>query len=227
MRLFARLLFIVLVTASTSLAVPTPPELASALKTFRADGTRGWGFTQTTVAAERGRVERYDPLGKNFITWTLVKQDGRAPTADEVQKYTELKARRSSNETAPNVKDQIVPGSCEIVSETPEKGVYRFNLKPGDDDDHSAQFMKVTFTLNRPTATIEQVELASTGPFSPVFMVKIVEARTVMIYSIPSGETPTFLKEVTVRIRGTAMWFRSLDQDMTVTYSDYVYAGKK
>jgi len=225
MRLFASLLFLAL--ASVLAAAPTPPELASALKNFRADGTKGWGFTQTTVAADRGRVERYDPLGKNFIAWTLVQQDGRTPTAEEIKKYTELKARRSSNETAPNVKDQILPGSCEVLSETDEKGVYRFSLKPGDDDDHSAQFMKVTFSLHRPTATIVQVELASTGPFSPVFMVKVAEARTVMIYSIPSGETPTFLKEVTVRIRGTAMWFRSLDQDMTVTYSDYVYAGKK
>lgn len=225
MRLFASLLFL----AFTSLlsAAPAPAELTAALKGFRADGAKGWGFTQTTVAADRGRVERYDPLGKNFITWTLLQQDGRAPTADEIRKYTELKARRSSNETAPNVKDQIIPDSCEVVSETPEKGVYRFQLKPGDEDDHSAQFMKVTFTLHRPTATIEQVELASTGPFSPVFMVKVSEARTVMNYTLPSGETPTFLKEVTVRVRGTAMWFRSLDQDMTVTYSDFVYAGKK
>ncbi|HEY8932672.1 MAG TPA: hypothetical protein VIM44_05085, partial [Rariglobus sp.] len=170
---------------------------------------------------------RFEPLGKYSLQWVLVKQDGRTPTADEVQKYNELKTRRSSNDTPPNVKDQILPESCEVLSETPERGVYRFQLKPGDTDDHSAQFMQATFTLHRPTATVEKIELASTGPFSPVMMVKVQEARTVMTYSLPTGETPAFLKEVTVRIRGRAMWFRSLDQDMTVTYSDYVYAGKK
>ena len=204
-----------------------PAELAAALKDFHTEGPKGWSFTQTTVAGDRGRVEHFDPLGKYSLQWTLVKQDGRTPTADEIQKYNEIKTRRSSNDTPPNVKDQIAPDSCEILSETPERGVYRFQLKPGDKDDHSAQFMRATFTLHRPTATVEKIELASTGPFSPVMMVKVEDARTVMTYSLPSGETPALLKEVTVRIRGRAMWFRSLDQDMTVSSSDYVFAGKK
>lgn len=208
-------------------AGPMPAELADALKGFHAEGPKGWGFTQTTVAGDRSRIERFEPLGKHSLQWTLVKQDGRAPTADEIQKYNEIKTRRSTNDTPPNVKDQIAPDTCEVLSETPERGVYRFQLKPGDSDDHSAAFMRATFTLHRPTATVEKIELASTGPFSPVMMVKVQEARTVMTYSLPSGETPAFLKEVTVSIRGRAMWFRSLDQDMTVRYSDYVYAGKK
>lgn len=213
--------------SSQLLAGSMPAELTDALKVFHAEGPKGWGFIQTTTAGERSRVERFEPLGKFSIQWKLLQQDGKPPTTEEVQKYTELKARRSSNETAPNVKDQIIPETCEVISESPERGVYRFQLKPGGSDDSSAQFMRATFTLHRPTASIEQVELASTGPFSPVLMVKVESARTVMVYSLPSGETPSLLKEVTVRIRGRAMWFRSLDQDMTVVYSDYVFAGKK
>ncbi len=188
---------------------------------------KGWAFTQTTVSGDHSRVEHFEPLGKNFLQWTLLQQDGRAPTTDEIQKYNEHKTRRSSNANPPNVKDQIAPGTCDVLEETPERGVYRFQLKAGDSDDHSAQFMQVAFTLHRPTATIEKVELASTGPFSPVLMVQIKEARTVMTYSLPDGERPSLLKEVSVRVRGRAMWFRSLDQDMTVTYSDYVHPVKK
>jgi hypothetical protein len=156
----------------------------------------------------------------------LVQQDGRAPTESELRTYNDHKTRRSSNETAPSVKDQILPETCETVEETAERGVYRFRLKPGDEDDRSAEHMRATFTLHRPSGTIEKVELASTGPFSPVLMVKIAEARTVMTYSLPEGERPSLLKEVAVRVRGRAMWAKSLDQDMTVTYSDYTYAGK-
>lgn len=209
------------------MAGPMPAELAAALKEFRAEGSKGWAFTQTTTSSERTRVERFDPRGKHSLLWTLLKENDRAPDADEIQKYNELKTRRSSNETAPNVKDQIIADTCEVLEENVDRGVYRFQLKPGDSDDSSAKFMRATFTLHRPTATIQQVELASTEPFSPVFMVKVQEARTVMIYTLPEGERPTLLKEVSVRIRGRAMYFRSLDQDMTVTYSDYVYAGKK
>ena len=219
--------FALIALSNRLLAGQTPPELETVLKNFRAEGSRGWSFTQTTVSDDRSRVERFDPLGKNFLQWTLLQQDGHAPVEEEIRKYNDHKTRRTSGETAPNVKDQIAPGTCEVLEETAERGLYRFNLKQGDKDDSSAQFMRVTFTLHRPTSTIEKVELASTGPFSPVLMVKIQEARTVMMYSLPAGERPTLLKEVAVRVRGRAMWFRSLDQDMTVAYSDYVYSGKK
>ena len=213
--------------ACRSIAGSMPAELANALKEFRAEGPKGWAFTQTTSTSDRSRVERFDPLGKNSLQWTLLTENNKAPSPEEVRKYNEVKTRRSSNETAPNVKDQIIPDTCEVVEETTERGVYRFQLKPGDDDDSSAQFMRATFTLHRPTATIQKVELASTGPFSPVLMVKIQDAHTVMNYTLPEADRPSFLKEVSVRIRGTAMWFRSLNQDMSVTYSDHAYAGKK
>jgi hypothetical protein len=225
MRLFTAFVFLAL--ACRLAAGPTPPELAAALKDFRADGPKGWSFVQTTSSEDKSLVERFDPLGKNFLQWTLLQQDGRAPTPDEIEKYNQRKTTRSSNETAPNVKDQIAPGTCEIVSETPERGVYRFHLKPVDDSDKAAQFMDVTFTLHRPTGTIETVALASTGPFSPVFFVSVKDARTVMNYSLPEGDRPSFLQSVHVTIRGRAMWIRSLDQDLSVSYSDYVFSGKK
>jgi len=215
------------VASSQLIAGPMPAELVAVLKDFRAEGPKGWAFTQTTTTSDRSRVERFEPLGRHSIQWKLLQQDGRVPTNDETQKYTELKTRRSSNETAPNVKEQIIPDTCEILSENSERGVYRFQLKPGDSDDSSAQYMRATFTLHRPTATIERVELASTGPFSPVLMVKVQEARTVISYTLPVSDQPSLLDKVSVHIRGRAMWFRSLDQDMTVSYSDYAYAGKK
>lgn len=225
MRLLTALCFSFVAAHLAAAELPAP--LAAALKEFRAEGPKGWGFTQTTTAGERSRIERFDPLGKNSLQWKLIEQDGQPPATEDIQKYGELKTRRSSHETAPNVKDQIIPGTCETLADTPERGVYRFQLKPGDSDDSSARFMRATFTLHRASGTIEQVELASTGPFSPVFLVKIQEARTVMTYSLPVGDTPALLRKVAVRIRGRAMFFRSLDQDMTVVYSDYAFAGKK
>ncbi len=221
------LFFVFTLVTCRLMAAPIPAELAAALKDFRTEGPRGWGFTQTSIASAHSRVEQFNPAGRDSVQWTLVQQDGRAPNEEEAGKYKELKARRSSNENAPNVKDQINTDSCEILSESAEQGVYRFQLKTGDKDDQSAAFMRVTYTLHRPTQTIEKIELASTEPFSPVFMVKIAEARTVMTYTRPESGRPSLLKEVAVKVRGRAMWVKSLDEDMTVAYSDYVYAGKK
>jgi hypothetical protein len=198
-----------------------PPELEKALADYRAEGTRGWAFTQTTVSSDKQLVERYNPAKPEAQRWTLLEKNGRAPTEDEIRDYRQVLVRRTRGETAPNVKDQIRPETCEALGVEGDRARYRFQLKPGAEDDSSAEHMAVTFTLHQPTGTIEQVELASIRPFSPMFAVKIQEARTVIWYTLPDENTPTLLKEIQVRVRGRAMFFKSLDQDMTVTYSDY------
>lgn len=224
MRLLTALAFFFV--ASRLMAGPTPPELEAALKEFRTEGSKSWAFTQTTAGDGKKLVERYDPRGKNFLHWTLLETEGRAPTKDETDKYNQRKTSRSSNEHAPNVKDQIAPGSCEVISETPERGVYQFTLNPADSGDSGAKYWKATFTLHRPTKTIEQVEMHTTEAFRPVMMVKVEEARTVITYTLPEGDRPTLLQNITVKVRASS-WFGKRDQDLTVAYSDYAYAGKK
>ncbi len=209
-------------------AAPIAPEIEAALKDFRTEGTRGWSFVQTTSAAGgKSLVERFDPLKPETSRWTLLKKDGREPTEKEKKEYAEKQTRRTRGDTAPNVKNNLNLETCEMIADEGERARYKFRLKPGGDEDKSAAFMAVTFTLHRPTKTIERVDLANVQPFSPMFTVNVEEARTVITYSLPEGDRPTLLKEVTVRIRGTTMWFKSMNDDMTVSYSDYHYAGKK
>ena len=37
---------------------------------------------------------------------------------------------------------------------------------------------------------------------------------------------PSLLQKVTLRVRAKAFWVKSLDQDMTVTYTDHRFAGR-
>ncbi len=204
-----------------------PPELAAALKDFRTEGSFGWGFTQTTESKGKILVETYDPAKPEVLRWNLIGKDGRAPTEKEVQTYREQQTRRTRGETAPNVKNQLDHATCTLVDDDGTRARWRFRLKPGAEDDRSAAHMAATFTLHRPTGTIEQVELASFEAFSPMFSVNIEEARTVLDYTLPADGRPTLLKQVSMRVRGRALWFKSLDSDLSVVYSDYVYAGKK
>ena len=204
-----------------------PPELDRALKLFSAEGTRGWAFTQTTESGGKNLVEHYDPAKPEFSRWTLLKKNNNAPTDDELKDYKDRLSRRTSGSTAPNVKDQIDPASCELVQADEVRATYRFHLLTGASDDRSAAHMTATFTLNKPTATIERVELNAFEPFSPMLAVKITEAHTTMVYSLPADDRPTLLQQIKVSIRGRAMWFKSLDEDMTVTYSDHEYTGRK
>lgn len=225
--MFARLALLCLLAVSALAADPLPPEFEAALKTFRAEGTKGWSFVQTTTAEKKGLVERYDAGKPEFTRWTLLKKDGRDPTPEELGEYHDKQTRRSRGETAPDVTKQLDFASAERVSDDPERTAYRFHLKPGGKEDTTAQYMVSTFTYHKPTRTIEQVELVNTEPFSPMFLVKIQEARTVIRYTLPTAERPTLLDRITVRVRGRAMLFRSLDEELTVTYSDYAYAGAR
>lgn len=222
-----RLLPCLLLLVSAALAGPVPPELAKALADFRTEGPKGWAFTQTTEAEGKSLVEGFDPAKPDFQRWTLVRKDGAEPTADELRDYREKQTRRTGGQTAPNVKDQIDPESCELVSDDGTRATWKFRLRPGSVEDRSAEHMMAAFTLHRATGTIERVELGSFEPFSPMFSVSIAEARTVLTYSLPAGDTPSLLQAVSMKVRGKAMWFKSLDSDLSVVYSDYVYAGRR
>ncbi|ATC65618.1 hypothetical protein CMV30_17635 [Nibricoccus aquaticus] len=215
------LIALCLLIAAPLHAGSVPSELEKALASFQAEGTKGWGFTQSTRSAERSLAERFDPSKPEYARWSLLQKNDRAPTEDEVKEYKDMLTRRTRGQTAPNVKDQIRPDTCEPLGVENGRARYRFQLKPGGDDDKSAEHMVVTFSLHEATGTIERVELASIQPFSPMFIVKIEEARTVITYTLPDETRPTLLQEITVRVRGRAMYFKSLDEDMTVTYSDY------
>jgi hypothetical protein len=220
-----RLVSLFLLLASVA-AAAVPPALDAALKNFRADPPRGWSYTQTTAAQGESTVERYDATKPEFERWSLVQKNGRTPTAGETATYNEIRSRRSRGGTAPKLTDQIDTTSIEILADTPERATFRTRLAPGERGDVTAAFLRLTVVVHKPTATIAALELTSAGEFSPTFAVKIAEMKTAMTYSLPAGDTPSFPEKVTTRVRGRAFLFRSLDADMTVTYSDYAKAGK-
>ena len=217
------LLTFVLLVGSVFAAVP--PELEAALKNFHGDAPRGWSFTQTTKAEGKSTVERSNAARPEFDRWSLVQKDGRAPTAAELNDYGEARSRRSRNGTAPNLADQFDLASLEVVSTTAEHATYRFRLRPGESRDRTAAFLRATVVLHKPTRSIESIELTNTGEFSPAFGVKIAALKTLMTYTLPAGQTPSLPEKVETQVRGRAFLFKSLDAEMTVTFSDYVHVG--
>jgi hypothetical protein len=204
-----------------------PPALAAALNNFRPDPPRGWSYTQTTAAQGESTVERYDASKPEFDRWSLVQKNGRTPTADETQTYNEIRSRHSRGGTAPKITDQIDAASVEPAGESTERATFRARLRPGESGDRTAAFLRMTLVVHKPTATIESIELASTGEFSPTFAVKIAEMKTLLTYRPPAGEIPALPVAVATHVRGRAFWFKALDADMTVTYSNYEKAARK
>jgi len=201
--------------------------LVTALKIFRTDGPRGWAFTQTTAAGGSSLAERFDPAQRDLARWTLLQQDGHAATPEEQRDYVEGQKHQAQGATAPKLTEQFDLRTLETVSTTAERTTYRCRLKPGEAGDRTAAFLRVTLVLHTPTRTIESIEIANVAAFNPTFGVNISEMKTVMTYSLPVADRPSLPQQVTTRLRGRAFWVKSLDADMTVTFTDYAKAGKQ
>jgi hypothetical protein len=220
--------FLVLFCALGAVALAAvPAELAAALQDYRGDAPRGWSFTQTTSAEGKSMVEHCDAAKPEFSRWSLVQQDGRAPTSDETRTYDEMRSRHSSGGTAPKLTDQLDLTVLETVSDTPARATYRCHLKPGEAGDETAKYLRATLVVDKPTHTLISLELASTGEFNPTFGIKIAEMKTTLTYSVPSDGRPSLPEQVTTRVRGRAFLIKSLDAEMTVSFTDYVRVGKK
>ncbi len=115
----------------------------------------------------------------------------------------------------------------EVANEDEERITYRCRLKRAESGDRTADHLRATLLLHRSTGTIEAIELGNREPFSPALAVRIQEMNTRMTYSLPTADSPSLPQTVTTRVRGTAFWFKSLDADLSVIFSDYVLVRRK
>lgn len=221
-----RFLLLLSILVSTAFAA-VPAELEAALKQFRAEPPPGWSYTLTSEGEGQSMVEHCDAAKPEYERWTLVQKNGKPPTADEARDYRELRTRRSRGGTAPKLIDQLDLATLETVGTDSEHATFRCRLKPGDGGDNVASSLRATLVVHRASHAIESIELASMGEFSPSMVVKIAEMNTRMTYHRPQEDRPALPRQVLTRVRGRAFLFKSLDAEMTVTFSDYAWAGKK
>ena len=138
-----------------------------------------------------------------------------------------MRSRRSRGGTAPNLSDQFDLGTLETWGDSGGFATYRCRLKPSEKGDATARYLRATLIVHRATNTLASVELASISSFSPTFAVNIDEMQTVMTYRPPAAGVPMLPQTVKTRVRGRAFWFKSLDAEMIVTFSDYVRARSR
>ena len=216
------MIFMILTLAAVAAPAANPPiEVRDVLKKFRTEGPKGWSFTQTTTSEGRTLVERYESAQPEFNRWTLLNEDGRAPNDEGQRRYRDKFSRYSSPGTAPQLSDQIEHMSLVAENETSERTTYRGRLKSTEKEDRTAAFLRATIVWHKTSGTIESLSIENTEPFAPSFGVKIERMLTTMSYSLPTPDQPSLLQSVVTCLRGKAFWVKSIDADMTVTYSAY------
>lgn len=196
---------------------PLPADLVAALDTFRAEGPRGWAFTQTTSGGGKDRVERYDPRQRGAARWTLLSEKGTPPTEEEQKRYRDT---RPPFDSAANLAAQLIRESATLAAKDERTSTYEFRLRPGSDKDKAAAHMRARFTLDHPTSAVTRVELFTIESFKAATSLTIHEARTTLVYSLPTDTRPALPQEVAMHVRGERFWIRDFEQTVTSTYSD-------
>lgn len=208
------------VAAPAALAVLTtlPPELTAALDAYRAEGPKGWAFTQTTTGGGKDRIERYDPRERGPRRWTLLSEKGVAPTEAEQTRYRET---RPAFDAAANLAAQLDRRSAALVAQDDTTATYEFHLIPAGENDTSAVHMRARFTLNRAAGTFTRVELANIETFTPAHSLTIHEARTTLTYALPADGRPALPLETSMKISGKRFWVKAFEQHIVSTFSDH------
>lgn len=197
---------------------PPPAALLSALHGWRIEGPKGWAFTQSTSGEGRDRVERYDPRRRGAERWTLLEENGRAPTEEEQRRYRDS---RPLFDAAANLAGQLNADRADLVAEDADGFTYEFRLRPVDENDKAAEHMRARFTQDRDSGAIIRVELFNHRPFKPARSLTIHEARTVVSYDPPAEGRPALPREVVMRVRGERFWFRDFSQEIVSVYRDF------
>lgn len=211
-------------TAALPAVSPLPAELVKALDSFRAEGPRGWAFTQTTSGTGKERVERYDPRKRGQARWTLLLEQGAPPTEEEQRRYRDT---RPSYDSSADLAAQLDRETVEIAATDATSTTYQFRLRPGSEDDKAAAHMRAHFVLDHATGAFTRVEVFTVGPFKPATSLTIDSARTTILYSPPTDALPVLPREVSMHVQGKRFWFREFEQKVISTYSDHENAAAK
>lgn len=197
---------------------PPPAELLAALDHYRAEGPKGWAFTQTTTGADKDRVERYDPRRRGPERWTLLSENGEPPSEKTQADY---RATRPVFDSAANLSSQLVRDSADVVARDENSTTYEFRLRPVSETDRAAPHMRARFTYEHATRAFSRVELFAIQAFKPASSITIHEARTTLAYQPPAAGAPALPREVVMHVRGRRFWIRDFEQRVTSRYSDH------
>lgn len=198
-----------------------PPYFAEALARFSSDAPRGWAYTLTTTREGETSVERYDPSRPHGGEWSLIQRDGRAPTAEEIERYLRFKA----SSTPPTARATFQKGDLdlatfELLREDAATAVYRGRFRQ-DLAEPLLSHLAIELEFTKDPPAVRSFVLRLISPFSPALGVKMTQLEVQMSLSAPTAERPSLPQSSSSRFRGRLFFFKTIAEDVQITYSDF------
>lgn len=163
------LLFALPLALPLSLFAAAGPPLLQEVADKMADERQNWAFTQ--LARETGgngevteRLERYDPSQGPAKRWRLLKLNGRTPTPQEAEEWSNRKNRKRSK--APKtLEDYADLSQARVKSEDQDSVTYDVPLRSSAGGLFPGNKISLSLTVNKESKEIERAKAGIEGPF--------------------------------------------------------------
>lgn len=202
-----------------------PPDyLREAISRMNSDAPRGWAYTLTTTRQDDTTVERYDPSRPKGGEWTLVQTNGRAPTAEEVERYVRYKASHAPTaQRGTFERGDLDIESAEFLREDAERAEFRLRFR-GDVSEPVLAHVVLELKVRKQPAAVEESVLRLARPFNPALGVRMQALVVTTTFSAPTADAPALPREVTSHFRGRMFLLVPIEEDLRVVYSDFARA---
>lgn len=225
----ARVLVVLALFSLTLAFLPTrasaaelPAFFNDALAQFTSDAPRGWAYTLTTTRGDETSVERYDPSRPKGGEWTLLQRNGRAPTANEIERYLRYKASSTPpTARATFEKGDLDRGTFTVLREDAATAEFRGRFRE-DLKEPLLAHLVLDLKLAKQPPAVQAFTMRLAGPFSPALGVKMTELEVSMEFAPPTDDRPSLPRESRSRFRGRLFFFKSIEEDLRIVYSDFV-----
>lgn len=200
----------------------TPAYLHQALDRFATDVPAGWSYTLSTTRNGRQMVERFDATRPAGGQWSLLQLTGRAPTADELEKYAQSRPTPGSGGPQSNFqKTDIEPGSLKLVREDDRFAEYDAAFRDqASGADKMLGHLRLRLVVDKAAAYVAKTILTLTEPYWPVLTVKMNELKVETSYQPPRGEGPCLPAGQKSDFRGR-MLLIATEERLELIYSDF------
>ncbi len=226
---FRRLLILVALLVPIAASAQTDSLVEEALANMGEVDLDAWSYKVTTTREGKKTIERHDATKPETARWQLLMKNGESPTADELAEYAaakngqrEQKKRRRKADGENDIEQLIEPGSVTLLAENSTRATYSFKMKADDDEGREfAEHVQATLVIHKKIPYVERLEMQSTEEIKPAIGVKIAEFHMSMRFSHDSDSGTILPSTIATRIKGRAFLVKSIDEDISVVFSDY------
>lgn len=201
-------------------AVDLPDYFQRAFAQLGTDAPRGWAYTLRTTRDGAVSVERFDPSRPKGGEWTLLERDGRAPDADDLERYLRYKAANTPQTRATFEKGDVDLGSVVLAREDGDRAEFQAIFR-GDVSAPLLAHLALVLVIDKQAAVVERTELRLRAPFSSGLGMRMQELVVTTHYDPPVGDRPSLPRTTVSKFRGRMFFFVSVEEDLRVEFSDF------